>query len=194
MSDQYSNQNSHHGLHGAPKGQQLLGESMGIAPGLIARDARRQRATTLVREPPCIECSAVVVRESRGLLWHVRDGIRALMMKPPHSLPPRIWYRLVSLGDPFSAHQEGAQFGICRLRQRRGALLLAPSVMRDSLEQVLVVTRRGRIVLEVATKVGDAGWLLRGSWAYYVRDASLVLVLADKRQFHLRCKKVQSST
>jgi hypothetical protein len=164
--------------------------SFGRERGLEARDRRRQGGgSVLVWEPPRAPYVATLLLEGMGVLRSAQDVVRSLVGVRSHSTPPRVWYRLVSLGRPRKG-SEGDSFTVVQDCLLRGGVLVVPAVGFESVEQVLVVDRRTRLVYEVASRVGDGCWGLRGVLRDYSRRACFVLVMGEGRSEYLRCRDV----
>jgi hypothetical protein len=171
--------------------ERLVNGPSSLARGLIARERRRVQTVPLVSELPRVAHSAVLLRDPGGIIRIMRDEFRWLVGKPVHSLPPRLWHRLDSLGEAYAAHQRGDRGTVVHRSRRNVSIVEPPGLLCDSLAQVLVVSRRGRIVLEVARNVGDSGWLVRGKWGCYARSACFVFVSSEGKSCHVPCKEMR---
>ena len=145
----------------------------------------------LVWEPPRVPYVATLLRPGlTGGVWdNAQVVVRFLMGIRAQSAPPRVWCRLASLGRPCrgSGVDDLKVVQDCLLR---GGVLVLPALGFESVEQVLVVDRRTRLVYEVASKVGDGCWRLRGVLRDYSRRACFVLVMGEGRSEYLRCRDV----
>ncbi|MFN4894908.1 MAG: hypothetical protein ACK5HO_03910 [Pseudomonadota bacterium] len=158
--------------------------------GLAARDLRRNRGAQLVKEPPIPPHSVVMLGERGGLLHGAREVFRSLICKPTHALPPRIWYRLDSMGRSYAERQWSEPFTLRFEPLRGGCVIWAPPALCDQVQQVLVVSRRVRLVLEVASRMPDHGWLIRGVGAQQPRHAYFVFACSAGESLYLPCAAV----
>jgi hypothetical protein len=176
-------QSEHGNEHSSKMEPRLGGLSFGGIRGLLARDRRRDSLIEHVCELPRVPYLVVMLGNRVGFL-------QSFFNKGAHSAPPRIWYRLVSLGQPYEPQKRGGGFSVVQECLRNGGVLTPLDGVGCDIEQVLVVNRKARFVYEVATKRGDNCWQLRGSLKRYWRDSCFVFVMPGGVSEYMRCRDV----
>jgi hypothetical protein len=156
--------------------------------GLQARDRRRAKnLQQFISEAPCAPHKIIVLADRLRIFQKLEDALRKLALIPSRfeAPPPRAWYRLDSIGRSYNKQQKIAPFKLVRGQIRSERILVPPDSLAESLQQVMLVDRRLRLVIEVAARQGDGSWLIRSASHCLMRRANLVFASNDGSVYHL---------
>jgi hypothetical protein len=171
----------------------LANESLPL--GLMMRDARRigelqKRGVKQITVAPCLPHSLILLRDRETLVTHLQAIIRSATAKAPRSEPPRICYRLSSLGVSYSDRQRAEPFAVESAANSTTTIIKPPDSLADSIQQILVADKRVRIVREIATPIRSGCWLLGAAVQSYSRDACIVAAMHAGASWYLPLTRV----
>lgn len=161
-----------------------------LPKGLVARDARRmreqqKRGIAQTVEPPAVPHYAIVLRDAESIAARMSAAMRMSLGKAPHAKPPRVWYRLVSLGRSYVNHQSAEPFLQESVPNSMAICIRPPTSMVDTIQQILVVDKALRLVRDVATSSDDGRWILSLATKRYPRNSCMVVVTRAGESWYL---------
>jgi hypothetical protein len=170
-----------------------LAEEYLFTRGIRERESRRAKIPRRHIEPPLTEHHAVLSQSVVSFTRMARNSLKLLAGARIGTLPPRMLYRLASLGESYRVRQKSDPVLLAKGTERGELLIIAPKEQRDRLKQVLLVDKRTRVELESGQRRSEGEWSFKiGRWQIPF-SARVVLIYGDgmKWQIPLRSLKIR---
>ena len=170
------------GIKGAGK---PLQEEPLFTRGLRERELGRLKMPRPHREPPMTEHHAILSHSAMPFGRIVRNSFKLLVGARPGTLPPKMLYRLSSLGESYAEKQKIDPVMLAKSSRGGELVVIAPKEKREQLQQVLLVDKKTRVELEAGQRISEQEWSFRLRYWHIPFNARFVLIYTDGTKWQL---------
>ena len=170
---------------GAKEGGKPLREEDLSTRGLKERELGRLKMPRPHRETPMTEHHAILSDSAMPFVRVVRNSFKLLVGARPGTLPPKMLYRLSSLGESYADRQKSDPAMLVKPSSVGEMVVIAPKDKREQLQQVLLVDKRTRIELEAGQKISEQEWSFRLRYWQIPFNVRVVFIYTDGTKWQL---------
>jgi hypothetical protein len=121
----------------------------------------------------------------------VRNSFKLLLGSKVGNLPPKVLYRLSSLGESYADRQKSDPVWLAKRNRSGEFLIIAPIEKRGELKQVLLVDKTTRVELESGQQRSAAEWGFKIKRWQIPFNARVVMIYNDGTKWKLPLRSVK---
>jgi hypothetical protein len=161
--------------------------------GLKERELGRLKMPMPRSEPPMTEHHAILSNSAMPFGRVVRNSFKLLVGARRGTLPPKMLYRLSSLGESYAEKQKSDPVVLAKPSRGGELIVVAPKEKREQLQQVLLVDKTTRIELEAGQKISEQEWSFRLRYWQIPFNARVVLIYTEGTKWQLALRGIKSA-
>jgi len=144
-------------------------------------------------EPPLTEHHPILSDRAVPFSRVVRNSLKLLVGARCGTLPPKMVYRLSSLGESYADRQKSDPVMLVKPSSVGEMVVIAPKEKREQLQQVLLVDKRTRVELEAGQKISEQEWSFRLRYWQIPFNARVVLIYTEGTKWQLALRGIKSA-